>query len=253
MSTKAKAYVWRAPKIFEAYKLYGKHGFYKSLLFSTIFYPIPVLLKLPTINIRKYKNRLLRKEVVNYLDKKKGIKVPEVSGPFALMGLVEIFLMRLYDFFDVTKNDTVYDLGATVGEYSLKCAKMGANVVAVELEEDPYLSMKKNITANKFEQKIIPFNCRVDGKENSIDAFAKKTNTIPTIIKMDIEGDEEKALEGAKNTLRKHKPKIILETHSKKLEEGCMSILGPEGYRILKKIDMGAKNKETNLLFVSAE
>lgn len=52
----------------------------------------------------------------------------------------------------------------------------------------------------------------------------------PNVIKMDIEGAEFSALLGAKNILEKHKPIILLATHSAELKEKCLSLLARYGY-----------------------
>jgi len=38
-------------------------------------------------------------------------------------------------------------------------------------------------------------------------------NGTPSIIKIDVEGHELQTLEGAKNTIEKHKPMILIEIH----------------------------------------
>ena len=54
----------------------------------------------------------------------------------------------------------------------------------------------------------------------------------PGLIKIDVEGAEEFVLEGGANLLRKHRPHIILEAHSKLLARRCVSTLEDTGYRV---------------------
>lgn len=49
----------------------------------------------------------------------------------------------------------------------------------------------------------------------SLDDFCEKHGIAPTLIKIDIEGAEFRALSGAKQILEKHKPRILLEIHQK--------------------------------------
>jgi predicted RNA methylase len=238
---------WRLNEVLEIWSLYAKSGFYKTFLFCTIIYPIAVLISQKTKRIRKEKNRILGEEVKKYIKIKYDLKFKYLSGPFALGALLEIFVRNFYDFFKITKSDVVYDIGATTGEYALKCAKEGARVFAFELEKEPYDAMKKHVKLNGFENQMFPFNCRIDGKKNSIDSFVRKTKKGPTLIKMDIEGDEEKALNGAKKTLGRYKPRIILETHSAELEKNCMDLLRTKGYKIVNYEEV---NWRTKLFFL---
>jgi hypothetical protein len=59
-----------------------------------------------------------------------------------------------------------------------------------------------------------------DYSKNRLDNF----NLIPGLIKVDVEGYESKVLEGAINTIEKHKPVLILE-HSVKTIKKLMPIL----------------------------
>lgn len=45
----------------------------------------------------------------------------------------------------------------------------------------------------------------------SIDDITRETGQVPTFIKIDVEGAEREAMEGARETLRRHKPVLIVE------------------------------------------
>ncbi len=53
-------------------------------------------------------------------------------------------------------------------------------------------------------------------------------NLEPSLIKIDVEGDEQKVLDGAKNTIEKHKPVIYIERNfepdSKSLDDYMISV-----------------------------
>ncbi|MGC8691602.1 MAG: FkbM family methyltransferase [Thermoplasmata archaeon] len=55
------------------------------------------------------------------------------------------------------------------------------------------------------------------------------------ILKIDVEGFECDVVEGAINTISKHKPKIIIETHGSRLRDKCTELLGSLGYRVVRK------------------
>lgn len=63
----------------------------------------------------------------------------------------------------------------------------------------------------------------------TLDAVAAQTFT-PDFIKMDIEWAELDALQGAQRILSTRKPGLIVETHSKELEAGCIDLLRGHGY-----------------------
>jgi FkbM family methyltransferase len=65
--------------------------------------------------------------------------------------------------------------------------------------------------------RFLDFNCgSTDVSVISIDEAIKED--IPTFIKMDVEGSELKALEGAKNTIVKHRPKLAICVYHKPLD-----------------------------------
>ena len=119
----------------------------------------------------------------------------------------------------INNGDVVIDLGAAPGDFSAVCIINGASkVYAFEPEENNSSDIEKvnKLNGNKID--IIRKYC--DSKTNtdtnciSLDDFVK-TNNISKIdfIKADIEGAETKALIGAKNILKTHKPKLAFCTY----------------------------------------
>ena len=160
--------------------------------------------------------------------------------------LREIYEYKIYHFFQIRKGDVVYDVGAGGGTYSLLSAKNGAECLAFELREDAYNLMNKNIELNHFGDKIKTYLGKIDNK-NTLDFYFNKTKQVPTLIKIDIEGDELKALNGSVKILKKYHPRIILETHSKKLEKDCLDFLFKFRYIIKHKINF---HSEITLFFL---
>jgi FkbM family methyltransferase len=72
----------------------------------------------------------------------------------------------------------------------------------------------------------------------SIDAHVREAGVVPTVIKIDVEGFEADVLEGARNTLRDHHPRIWLEVHPNFLSEqgkdwqGLVQSLKALGYKV---------------------
>jgi FkbM family methyltransferase len=69
----------------------------------------------------------------------------------------------------------------------------------------------------------------------SIDSLLSMGYEAPNIIKIDIEGAEYDALRGAKNTLIKYKPNLLLATHNcvlPRVKENCIHFLEDLGYQL---------------------
>jgi len=71
---------------------------------------------------------------------------------------------------------------------------------------------------NKINYGGTTLNKRTDGKKTvSVDVSCKRLDDvydgIPSIIKIDVEGHELNVLKGAVNTIKKHKPMILIEIH----------------------------------------
>jgi FkbM family methyltransferase len=143
------------------------------------------------------------------------------------------------------KDDIVFDIGASIGVYTLIYSKLvGENgkVLAFEPNNQAFNLLTKNIKINRFKN-IVAFNKAVWSKSTSIkmkmgniisfdkafngngdNVYEIKAVTIDNIvrklslkrvnlIKVDVEGSEVEVLKGGINTLRKFKPKLIIEVH----------------------------------------
>lgn len=53
---------------------------------------------------------------------------------------------------------------------------------------------------------------------------------VPDVVKLDVEGRELHALEGAAHLLAERRPHLIVETHSEALERDCLALLRTHGY-----------------------
>ena len=148
--------------------------------------------------------------------------------------------------FDVTvkKNDVVVDAGAWIGDFSAYAASKSADVYAFEPLQELFSLLEQTAALNK-NGKIYPVKKGLADKSGYTDIFiparnsgggsilskrmnepvaANETIEITTLdkfveehniqkidfIKADIEGAEREMLKGAKNTLKKHCPKLII-------------------------------------------
>ena len=93
-----------------------------------------------------------------------------------------------------------------------------------------------------------PFQPEAQGEQTevivrSIDSLiASGEAAVPDIIKLDIEGAELLALQGADHTLTQHHPQLFIEVHSDELLEACTSLLEDKGYRVQRIDATGASD-----------
>ena len=114
------------------------------------------------------------------------------------------------------------------------------------MRKEAYDLINKNIKLNNFQDKIKTYLGKID-EENNLDFYLRTTKKVPTIIKIDIEGDEMKALAGSRKILKKYHPKIILETHSKELKKECLDFLFKLKYAVKHRKNF---NDKITLLFL---
>ncbi len=178
---------------------------------------------------------------------------PEIIRGYSIL-IEEILITKAYENEEVKveSKDIVLDCGANIGIFSIYAAKNAKMVYAFEPSKEEIAILPKNERLNNCNNiKIIPkavidnsrgaklvllgtvSNYLIDkekkeneeesDKENildietiSIDEFVEKEGLEKVdFIKMDIEGSEKKALLGAKETLKKFKPKLALSIYHK--------------------------------------
>lgn len=173
----------------------------------------------------------------------------------------------LMDDFLPKPGNYVIDAGAGVGEYthvaSLAVGREG-KVISIEASSEPFAYLKKNSARSPLKN-ISAMKAALGEKKGSIRMFrpvgtsfvdsVKKDWSGPTfsysvksvtvdgivrqmklerldLLKLDIEGSELSALAGAKETLRKLRPRIMIETHGEDLHSKVVEFLKKHGYRI---------------------
>ncbi len=179
-------------------------------------------------------------------------------------------------FRDFMPKDTVYDIGAQHGDYSLLCAVFGANVHAFEPLKKNLIIFNKNLKLNRIPAQLIHLNgeavgdrldeieipyddemASIEGKSRehvgmtTIDHYTSISESHPTILKIDVEGFELQVLKGAAETLKRYHPRIIIETHSSQREAECLKYLADFGYKVIHTgritQNKGWMDKVTNL------
>ena len=178
------------------------------------------------------------------------------------------------------RGSIVFDIGAQYGDFSLLWEKRNhAIVYAFEALPENYAEMQRDFALNKSStHSILGFvgNGNAVEFENTgtmatrkesmnphistmrIDDFVDSSSVIPAFVKIDVEGFEYEVLQGMTETLRKFKPKIIMETHSSELRRKCHRFLTDVGYeqwyegRMVKGVGVGWMDEVVNLFYGDA-
>lgn len=134
--------------------------------------------------------------------------------------------------------NTAIDVGAGNGEYTIFFL---ANTNAKKVFSfDPQIKSRtstyENLKLNNLDQsERLNFKQLYVGNKDgnmmcTLDSITKEI-TEPCLIKIDIEGNEADALKGANRLLDLKRCNWIIETHSKKIEEGCIEIFKKHQYK----------------------
>jgi len=218
------------------------------ILLLSILDVFRILLKRFTLLAEACK-KIQRKFLRNFLVKAEGLYFV-VPDYFSLKIIfLEYSEPYIYSFFKRTLRKGYYflDIGAHVGSYALRAAKLvGPNGVVVAIEPHPQNAflLKINAKLNNFNNiKIVqaaawskrdklPLYLGLESGWHSLKSEKYRSNFLEVLclpvdeivkelglsridlVKIDVEGAEIEVLDGLKNTLVKLKPSVIIEVHS---------------------------------------
>jgi FkbM family methyltransferase len=153
--------------------------------------------------------------------------------------------------------DVVWDIGAHAGFFAMACARRCRHVVACEAMPGNVRLLGEHLRINRIENITVVdaavssthngealFGGSSSSYQNQLGTGAHRVTTVtidglitegrpaPQIIKMDIEGAEEDAFQGAANTISRVRPKMLVAVHSENLKDACRSLLESAGYRV---------------------
>lgn len=159
----------------------------------------------------------------------------KVSGKVEYLFSCEKKKEEIYsEYLKLNENEIFMDLGAydgdTVREFLAATDGKYEKIIAVEADEKNYRKLTdktrevKNIQTHNlavWDKKEILFFEKKKGRNSKLSSSGKvevQADSVDnilngekiTVLKMDIEGSEEKALEGARNTIMAHKPKLYV-------------------------------------------
>ena len=152
------------------------------------------------------------------------------------LGITEVYALNVYHTEMIRRGDTVLDLGAGIGDFSIRASKIvgeEGNVIAVEPNPLDFELLSINIERNVCEN-IIPLNCGIADKSGSLKGefkgqeFEFQARTMREIlfeskvdfvnfVKMDIEGAEMTVIPSSLTEFAKTRV-IAIELHNNEKE-----------------------------------
>jgi len=161
---------------------------------------------------------------------------------------------------EVTEGDSVWDVGANVGTYSLLAAKQGADAMAFEPGQDALQRLRKNCELNDVEERVEVREVALSGENTQAELSDDKKSghrkltelssdsdgvevrrgddidiENPDVIKIDVEGHEVEALSGMVESLSSARA-CYVEFHDGTYEVAS-DILSEAGFEETKMFD----------------
>jgi FkbM family methyltransferase len=161
----------------------------------------------------------------------------------------------------VRKGDVVYDVGANVGFYTLLASVLaGPNGFVYAFEPLPrnLLDLRRHLEMNHVKNcevieaavSVAEGQARFDPSGDRHTSHLSSEGTLqvrtvaldelvcckgirpPNLIKIDVEGEELRCLQGCNSTLRTFRPIIFLATHGSEIHNACVQFLADLNYTI---------------------
>lgn len=167
----------------------------------------------------------------------------------------------------VARGSVFYDIGAHIGFFSLPTARSGAQVTAFEPDPESAARLRKHATRNRLDANLRVIEAALWSRsENSmtfrrgyprsqggvldgdhhpvigsgpciqvsafrLDDFVARGNPAPEMIKIDVEGAAAEVLQGGIETLRAHRPALVVEVHTADEQLAIDKVLTALSYR----------------------
>lgn len=207
--------------------------------------------------------------------------IPGSSVHGCWLGTFERYEQRLFECI-LRPGQTVYDLGANVGFYTLLAARLvgsSGRVLAFEPASRNLAYLRQHVALNGCHNvEVIEaavsdhagsavFEIGASNAEGrlvrdrvvdhgswtvplvTIDGLANAGRIpLPHLIKIDVEGEESAVLDGALQTLQRARPRVLLSTHSSDLRARCVSQLTQLGYSVRCMADDGGHATELDCI-----
>jgi hypothetical protein len=131
-----------------------------------------------------------------------------------------------------------FDVGGADGYDALVIARLtGARVVTVERSDAAMERLRRNLAANPWADVDAVHTSVAATSDGAIDrhtldelAYGRGDAVVPGFVKIDVEGAELAALQGANRLLGEAHPSLLVEVHAPWLEEQCIELVRSHGY-----------------------
>lgn len=119
--------------------------------------------------------------------------------------------------FDLKQDDILLDVGSAEGIFTLSNITILQKAYLFEREPEWVEALEATFAPWKDKVEIISkFVSDIDNTENiCIDTFLSDKSDVPTMVKIDVEGAEDRVLKGMEETIKHHHPNIALCTYHK--------------------------------------
>lgn len=173
----------------------------------------------------------------------------------------------------VRSGDTIYDIGANVGFYTLLAATLGGasgRVVAFEPAPRNLQYLKRHLRLNRVTNVTVVEAAVADQKGTAsfdegpvhsegrlADCGRLRVDVVtvddlvngeklpaPDCLKIDVEGAEFRVLQGAAQTLAARHPIVFLATHGSEVHRACCELLAQAGYTLGALAGSGAADSD---------
>ncbi len=143
------------------------------------------------------------------------------------------------------------DVGAYVGTHTLFMARYCAADRVHGFEPRPayFERLRRNVKANDIGDRAVVHSLGLSDRDETVSiTFENKTETITcrrlddiisgpvSVMKIDVEGMEEKVLSGARRILAESKPLLFIEAHTADELKKNLQVLAPYGYRATGRV-----------------
>lgn len=159
-----------------------------------------------------------------------------------------LYETELHSVFSRTAPDAgvIFDVGASAGYTTLLLGSVSAHAQIVSFEPDvaALALLERNLKLNpsiSSRVRVVPLvvgrsapaaGDSPGGQAGLDDLVGRGEIPAPNLIKVDVDGGEMEVLSGAARTLQVHRPLVVLETHSRELEDACVAFLQSFHYSV---------------------
>jgi predicted RNA methylase len=134
-----------------------------------------------------------------------------------------------------------FDVGSNNGYYALALTRLtGVGAVAFEFAPEGLERIRRNLARNgalgqsvRLVEAYVTNVVDPDQRASTLDQLSEDLATPPDLLKIDVEGAELDVLRGAHRLLAQRRPHVVLETHGRDVEAGCVEVLRHHGYQPL--------------------